>query len=135
MVDGDGDGTAACDIGAFEFFPLVNDFVTLDPALDTAFNGTPEPDAPAGTFTITATFTNSSAIALRVPFFLVMELTGDNLLLNADEGAMGVGATRTLEAGDGVLAPGETAAVDFRIGLQVREPFRFFVDLFGESLP
>ena len=41
LVDGDGDGTAACDIGAFEFFPMVNDFVTLDPALDTTFDPTP----------------------------------------------------------------------------------------------
>jgi hypothetical protein len=46
LVDGDGDGSAACDIGAFEFFPLVNDFVTLDPALETAFDPTPIPEAP-----------------------------------------------------------------------------------------
>ena len=38
IVDGNGDGTARCDIGAFEFFPVVNNFVTLDPGLDTAFN-------------------------------------------------------------------------------------------------
>jgi hypothetical protein len=38
-------------------------------------------------------------------------------------------------AGDGVLTPGETAVVDFRIGLQERAPFRFFVDLFAEPLP
>ena len=48
VVDGDGDGTAACDIGAFEFFPIVNDFVTLDPALETAFDPTPVPNGPAG---------------------------------------------------------------------------------------
>ena len=68
-VDGNGDGTAACDIGAFEFFPIVNDFVTLDPALDTAFDPTPVPGGPAGTFTITATFTNTSDTPLRFPFF------------------------------------------------------------------
>jgi hypothetical protein len=135
IVDGDGDGTAACDIGAFEFFPLVNDFVTLAPDLDTTFDPTPGPEAPAGTFTITATFTNSSATALHVPFFLVTELSGGNLVLNAEEGAQGVGATVPLEAGDRVLDPGETAVVDFLIGLQEREPFRFFVDLFGEPLP
>jgi hypothetical protein len=113
----------------------VNDFVTLHPALDTAFDSMPMPAAPAGTFTITATFTNTSDTPLRVPFCTATELSGDNLLLNADEGVQGVGATRTLEAGDGVLTPGETVVVDFVIGLQERVPFRFFVDLFREPLP
>ena len=36
IIDGNGDGTARCDIGAFEFFPVVNNLVTLDPGLDTA---------------------------------------------------------------------------------------------------
>src|SRR4030095_15182148 len=81
VVDGNSDGTAACDIGVFEFFPIVNDFVTLDSALDTALDPTPKPEAPAGTFTITATFTNTSATSLRVPFFTVTELSGGNLVL------------------------------------------------------
>jgi hypothetical protein len=134
-VDGNGDGTAACDIGTVEFFPVVNAFVTLDPAVDTAFDPTPTPAAPAGTFTITATFTNTSDTPLRFPFFTVTELSGGNLVLNADEGTQGVGATVTLEAGDRVLAPGETVTVDFVIGLQVQERFTFFVDLFGEHMP
>jgi hypothetical protein len=133
-VDGDGDGTAACDIGAFEFFPVVNDFVTLEPALETAFDPAPVPDGSAGTFTITATFTNTSATPLRFPFFTVTELSGDNLLLNATEGAQGVGATVTPEVGDGVLFPGEVVTVDFIIGLQARERFTFLVDLFGEPV-
>jgi hypothetical protein len=135
VVDGDGDGTAACDIGAFEFFPLVNDFVTLDPALETTFDPIPVLGGPAGTFTITATFTNTSDTPLRVPFFTVTELSGGNLVLNAEEGAQGVGATVPLVVEDEVLAPGETMAVDFRIGLQEQAPFRFFVDLFAEPLP
>jgi hypothetical protein len=64
----------------------------------------------------------------------VTELSGDNLLLNADEGTQGVGATRTPEVGDHVLAPGETVTVDFIIGLQTQERFRFFVNLFGEPV-
>jgi hypothetical protein len=135
LIDGNGDGTAACDIGAFEFFPIVNDFVTLDPDLDTAFDPTPVTDGPAGQFTITATFTNTGDTPLRFPFFLVTELSGDNLLLNADEGTQGVGATLTLETGDRMHAPGETVAVDFRIGLQTEAPFTFFFDLFAEPLP
>jgi hypothetical protein len=131
-VDGDGDGTAACDIGAFEFFPLVNDFVTLDPTPDTGFDPTPVPGGPAGTFTITATFTHTRETPLRVPFFEVTALSGGHLLLNADEGPRGIGATLTPEVGDGVLSPGETVSVDFVIGLQARAPFTFVVELFGE---
>jgi hypothetical protein len=134
IVDGNGDGTAACDIGAFEFFPVVNAFVTLDPTLDTAFNPTPVPGGPAGTFTITATFTNTSDTPLRFPFFTVTALSGGNLLLNADEGAKGVGATLTPEVGDRMLASGETVAVDFIIGLHARARFTFLVDLFGEPV-
>ena len=134
IVDGNGDGTSRCDIGAFEFFPVVNNFVTLDPGLDTAFDSTPVPGGPAGTFTIGATFTNTSSTPLRFPFFTVTELSGGNLLLNAEEGARGVGATITPNVGDQVLSPGETVAVDFVIGLQAATPFTFFVDLFGEPL-
>ena len=133
-IDGNGDGTARCDIGAFEFFPVVNNLVTLAPDLETSFNPTPVPDAPAGTFTIGATFTNTSGTALRFPFFTVTELSGGNLLLNADEGTQGVGATVTPNVGDQVLSPGETVQVDFVIGLQTSRPFTFLVDLFAEPL-
>jgi hypothetical protein len=121
-------------MGAFEFFPLVNNFVTLDPALETVLEPTPVPGGPAGTFTITAIFTNTSDTPLRFPFFTVTELSGDNLLLNADEGIMGVGATVTVEGGNAIFSPGETVAVDFLIGLHTQERFTFFVDLFGEPL-
>ena len=133
VVDGNGDGTASCDIGAFEFFPIANDFVTLDPALDTAFDPTPVPGGPAGTFTITAMFTNTSDTPLRFPFFTVTALSGGNLLLNAEE-TQGVGTTLTPDVGDSVLAPGEAVTVGFVIGLQVRAPFTLLVDLFGELL-
>jgi hypothetical protein len=116
------------------FFRTVNNLVTLDPDLDTSFSPTPVPDAPAGTFTIGATFTNTSGTPLRFPFFTVTELSGGNLLLNADEGHRGVGATVTPNVGDQVLSPGETVNVDFVIGLQTSRPFTFFVDLFGEPL-
>jgi hypothetical protein len=134
-VDGDGDGTAACDIGTFEFFPLVSDLVTLEPDLETAGDSTPVPGGPAGTFTITTTFTHTSETPLRVPFFEVTALSGGNVLLNADEGPAGVGATLTPEVGDGVLSPGETVTVDFVIGLQAQAPFTFEVELFGAPRP
>jgi hypothetical protein len=133
-VDGDGNGRARCDIGAFEFFPVVNDLVTLNARPNTAFNPTPVPGAPAGTFTIRATFTNTSGTPLRFPFFTVTELSGGNLVLNAEEGAQGVGATVTPNVGDRVLSPGERVRVKFVIGLQTQAPFTFLVDLLGEPL-
>jgi Concanavalin A-like lectin/glucanases superfamily len=107
----------------------VNDRVTLAPDVNTAFDPTPMPEAPAGTFTITATFTNTSDTSLRFPFFTVTELSGGNLLLNGDEGAQGIGAMLTPDIGDDIFAPGASITVDFVIGLQGRERFTFFVDL------
>ena len=94
-VDGNGDGRRACDIGAVEFFPIVNNLVALAPGLRTSSNSTPVPGGPAGTFTITATFTNTSTTPLHFPFFGVSKLSGGNLLLNADGSPGGVGATAT----------------------------------------
>jgi hypothetical protein len=112
---------------------LVNDVVTLEPDLNTAGDPTPVPGGPAGTFTITATFTHTRDTPLRGPFFEVTALSGGNLLLNADEGPAGVGATLTPDVGDRVLSPGETVSGDFVIGLQAQAPFTFEVELFGET--
>jgi hypothetical protein len=133
-VDGNGDGIATCDIGAFEFFPLVNDLVELAADMDTTSDSTPVPGGPAGTFTITATFTNQSPTPLHFLFFGVSELSGGNLLLNADAGPGGVGATLTPEVAGEVLAPGAAVTVEFVIGLQTRQRFTFFVNVFGEPL-
>ncbi len=54
------------------------------------------PGGPAGTFHITANFTNTGTQAVVNPFVEVVELTGGNLMLNADGGAGGVGARLTL---------------------------------------
>jgi hypothetical protein len=134
VVDGNSDGTAACDIGAVEFFPIVNDRVALDAAPTTTFDATPVVGGPAGTFTITATFTNTSTTPLRFPFFSVSDLTGDNLVLNADGAPGGVGATVIPEVVGDVLAPGASMTAEFVIGLQTRERFTFLVDVLGEPV-
>lgn len=135
-VDGTGDGTALCDIGAVEFFPQVNAFVALAAAPGTAFDPTPTPLAPAGTFTITATFTNISATPIGHPFFEVAELSGGNVLLNADGGPGGVGATLRADVNDDqVLSPGESFTTDFEIGLATAAPFQFFVNVRGVPTP
>jgi hypothetical protein len=133
-VDGNGDGTSACDIGAFEFFPMVNGLVALARDLDTSFDPNPVPGGPAGTFTITASFTNTSGTPLHFLFFGVSQLTGGNLLLNADGGPAGIGATVTPKVEGDVQAQGEEVTEKFVIGLQVREPFTFFVNVFAEPL-
>ena len=138
-VDGDRDGTAACDIGAFEFGAIppeiVNSQVSLASKPLTSFSTIPTPNGPAGTFFITATFTNTSTIPIRKPFFQVVELSGGNVLINADLGPGGVGAILTPDVGpDRLLTPGESVTAEFRIGLQTLNPFTFLVDVMGEPI-
>jgi hypothetical protein len=83
-------------------------------------------------FSITATFTNASSIPIPMPFFDVVELTGGNLLANADEEPGAEGATLTPDVGDGVLSPGEPVTVTFVIRLKTFDPFRFLVRIRGE---
>ncbi len=74
-VAGTLDGPRICDIGAVEFFPVVNDLVRLqDGGLTTDFVPTPLPTAPAGMFVITATFENISNETIFLPFFEVVTL-------------------------------------------------------------
>ena len=114
---------------------VVNDLVTLS-SLATSFDPTPVDGAPAGTFTITATFTNTSSTVIHDPIFLVTQLSGGNQLLNADGGPGGVGALLTPNVGaDGILSPDESFTTAFGIGLQVHAFFTFFVDLLGVPEP
>lgn len=122
----------SCDIGALEFYPVVNDLVALA-NITTAFDITPVPDGPAGTFRISAEFINTSNQAIIHPFVEVVELTGESLLLNADGGAGGVGARLTLpDSAKTPFQPAGSSTFEFLIGLQQREPFTFFVNMLGE---
>jgi hypothetical protein len=137
------DGVRTCDIGAEEFFPLVNDLMQLRQSeLVTSFDPAPVPGAPAGTFLITTKFDN---ISNETIFFLSSEVVSlqveregaapedQPLLLNADGGPGRVGARMTP---DGSLTtsfgPGATGTFVFRIGLQTQEPFTFWVNMLGE---
>jgi hypothetical protein len=84
---------------------------------------------------ITATFTNTSATAVRNPFFEVTELGGNNVLLNGDAGRGGVGATLSPDVGDGILSPGEPMTVTFQIRLRTQDPFSFRVAFHGDPIP
>ena len=110
----------------------MNDLVALA-NITTAFDATPVPGGPAGTFRITADFTNTSNQAIVHPFLEVVELTGENLLLNADGGAGGVGARLTLRnSATTPFQPGSSSTFEFLIGLQRPEPFTFFINMLGE---
>jgi hypothetical protein len=122
-----------CDIGAVEFYLIVNDLVALG-NLNTAFDPRPVPGGPAGSFLITAQFTNTSNHAIIHPFVEVVELSGGNLLLNADGGAGGVGARVTLpNNASTTMELGASSIVEFLVGLQTREPFTFLVNVLGEA--
>ena len=89
-----------------------------------------DPRAPAGVYTIEATFHNVSEATLYDLYFLVVELTNGNLLLNADGGPGGVGSILSVTNPES-LAPGESVTVVFEIGLQRRKAFDFFVDIYA----
>jgi hypothetical protein len=121
-----------CDIGAVEFYPVVNDLVAVA-NVKTDFDPTPVSNGPAGTFRITAEFTNTGTQTIGHRFAEVVELSGGNLLLNADRGAGGVGARLTVSArASRPLLPGATERVEFVIGLHTQEPFTFLVNLLGD---
>lgn len=106
---------------------VINGLLTMT-GTTTEYDPTPIADAPAGTFTVYATFVNDSDAPLSDLFFKVTTLSNNNLLLNAAGGPAGEGAMRLV---DGEVAPGGSFEVDFVIGLQEAVPFDFFVDVFG----
>ena len=110
---------------------MVNDLVAVG-NVSTDFDATPVPGGPAGTFRITADFTNTGTQAIANAFVEVVELTGGNLLLNADGGAGGVGARLTLpDNATSPFQPGASSTFEFLVGLQKQEPFTFFVNMLG----
>lgn len=110
---------------------IVNDLVELS-GLTTSFDPTPRPSAPAGTFTVTATFALAGPDPIRGPFFRVAELSGGNALVNADGGPGGVRSRLTPNIGAaGLWLPGALVTADFVIGLQTRQPFTFLVNVLG----
>jgi len=128
-------GTATSS-SSFTVEVVVNDLVTLAP-LVTSYNPAPAPGAPAGKFTITATFTNTSSTKIRIPYFQVSYISPWCLVLNTDTGKPGgIGARVTPAVGaDEILSPNESFTNSFVIGLQHGGRFSFFIDLHGEEIP
>jgi hypothetical protein len=120
-----------CDIGAVEFYPVINDLVAAG-NVTTDFDPAPVSGAPAGTFRIIAEFTNTSSHPIRHRFAEVIEPGGGNLLLNADGGPGGVGA-RLAPSRSRELQPGATETYEFLIGLQTQDQFTFVVNMLGDA--
>jgi hypothetical protein len=100
-----------------------------------SFGLTPNSNAPAGVLTLAVGLTNISSATIGNLFFRVTELTGGNVLLNADGGPGGEGATLTVPpqalGSDGLLQPNESFTVQFRIGLQQFQEFSLAIEAFG----
>ena len=95
QIDGNGDGTRVCDIGAAEFYPVVNNRLRLEALshrFETPSNLDTDPRASAGTYQITATFQNSGPDICQV-LFDVTTLNGpagtNPVLLTPDSRAPG----------------------------------------------
>jgi 6-phosphogluconolactonase (cycloisomerase 2 family) len=111
---------------------IVNDKVSFV-VQSTSLNSTPAPSAPAGVYSIIALLTNTSQQDIDIPINAVVKtITNGNLLLSATEGDGGTGSKQAIDAGaDNKLSPNESVTVGFDIGLVNRNPFSFFVDVYG----
>jgi hypothetical protein len=100
-----------------------------------SYDPTPVENAPAGVFTISTTFRNKSSRTFGDPFFKVVLLTGDNVVLNAYPEPGGKGAVIPVSyqalGGNGLWEPGEVVTIPFEIGLARKWPFLFLVSAYG----
>ena len=141
-IDGDGDGIRACDIGATEFYPVVNDLVELNvgsryrpPSPRDAAN----PLTAGGEFRITATLTNLDARDICSVAFEVVTLEGEGsasplLLTRRGDVIGGEGSIvpATLFNAKPDLDAAKHARYSFRIGLSQMEEITFLVNVLGE---
>ncbi|HEU4322964.1 MAG TPA: hypothetical protein VFS21_07410 [Roseiflexaceae bacterium] len=114
--------------------PSVNHRLKLTGAAG-SYNVTPQPNAPAGVYTLRATFTNVTEISLEQLSFTVADLGVGNKLLDAAGGPAGVGAQLVVPAEalgtDGVLSPNESFTLSFRVGLAQAGTSGLTVDALG----
>lgn len=144
-ADGDGKGTARCDTGAFEATsaPLqtINRLVTYKPlpaTFRTSQDTTGCPVGSVGTFRFTADVTHKAG-SPSVSHLLaeVASLTKGTLVLNADGGLGGDGATVTVAPSgqytDGVLSAKQHVSLPVTLCLKTFTPFTFNVDVLGTT--
>ncbi|MDK2744166.1 MAG: CSLREA domain-containing protein [Nitrospira sp. BO4] len=142
-ADGDRNGTALCDIGAVEAnsaqLQTLNSLVTFTPlpaTYQTSRDTTGCPAGSVGKFRFTADLANKpGSPPLSHVVAEVATLTKGNLVLNADGGLGGDGATVTFSPSgqytDGVLTAKEHVGLPVTLCLKTFDQFTFFVDVLG----
>ena len=142
-IDGTGEGIRGCDIGAVEFYQVVNDRLQLT-GLQSSFVrpsslGFSDPRASVGAFRITATFRNTGPdichVAFDVPTLNGPAGTNPVLLTAAREllGSQGAAISAAKAGAQLHLPSGGTQSYQFIIGVQQRTPINFFVDALGDA--
>jgi len=85
------------------------------------YDATPQANAPAGVYHVTATFENVTEVSLEKAYFTVANLGAGNVVLNADGGPAGVGSKISIPAAalgaDGILHSSESFTFTFDVGL------------------
>ena len=120
-----------CDIGAVEYAPVVNSWISLIGTTATR-NLKHSIEYPAGTATVTQQYTNN-VLSIGHPVFVLRSLASNAVLLNGDPAnAGGVGARLTPNVGpDSIWSPGETITVTWVFGLKSGTGARFSADAVG----
>ena len=128
-----GSTSAFIDFGAWDGLlspPLYIDDVLQNPSVNhrlkltsssATYDSTPQANAPQGVYHVNATFTNVTEITLEDLSFVVANVVGGNVVLNADGGPGGLAAKvsvpGTALGGDGFLEPNESFTFTFDVGL------------------
>ena len=127
-----------CEWGEREL-EIVNDFVSFEPAPSTYGFTSDTAGCQAGAvgkYNLDATMNNISQKVLSSLYLEVKELTNNNLLLT-DNGLIGEGeGFEVPNSGgydDSILSPDEYVDVPFTVCLENRDPFSFFIDVFGAT--
>jgi hypothetical protein len=114
--------------------PKVNTLLREDRPTRLSYSLSGNSLAPAGVLRIDMRLRNGSSSTIDDLFFLIKKLNGGTLL-NADGAPGATGATLTLPVeatgGDGLIQPGETFPVTFRIGLTSLSGLRLALDAYG----
>jgi len=114
--------------------PSVNHRLKLESATS-SYDPTPQANAPAGVYQVEATFANVTEVSLENLYFSVADLADGNLVLNADGGPAGAGATVSVPAAllgeDGILHTNESFTIGFDVGLASADATGLTVDANG----
>jgi len=142
-IDGDADAVRGCDIGAIEFYPVVNDWVQLDRVRATFVPPDPaqavvNPLAAGGTYQIDAVFTNVGGQNICHVAFDVITLDAASgvasVLTRSGEliGREGTQFPATLAGEHANLPASDRERYQFTIGVTERAPLTLFLNVVGE---